>query len=40
MKKPNKLYTCYGMCYCDYTPSIILKIQQITKLKVIKCKAS
>ncbi len=20
MKKPNKRYTCYGMCYCDCTP--------------------
>ncbi len=39
MKKPNKPYTCYGMCYCDYTPSLIFKLQQITKLKVIKCKA-
>jgi hypothetical protein len=19
MKKPSKCYTCYGMCYCDYT---------------------
>jgi len=19
MKKPHKRYTCYGMCYCDYT---------------------
>jgi len=19
MKKPNKHYTCYGMCYIDYT---------------------
>jgi hypothetical protein len=25
---------------CDYTPSLIVKIYQITKLKVIKCKAS
>jgi hypothetical protein len=20
MKKPSKCYTCYGTCYCDYTP--------------------
>jgi hypothetical protein len=20
MKQPNKCYTCYGTCYCGYTP--------------------
>ncbi len=22
MKKPSKLYTCYGKCYCDYTLNV------------------
>jgi hypothetical protein len=25
MKKPSKHYTCYGMCYCDYTQLIMIK---------------
>ncbi len=28
MKKPNKHYTCYGTCYCDYTPTIFLTLNQ------------
>jgi hypothetical protein len=23
MKKPNKRYTCYGKCYCDYTHIVL-----------------
>jgi hypothetical protein len=24
MKKSSKRYTCYGMCYCDCTPLLLL----------------
>jgi hypothetical protein len=27
MKKSSKCYTCYGTCYCDYTPLRITRFE-------------
>jgi hypothetical protein len=38
MKKPSMPYTCYGMCYCDYTPMNLRVVWNLKPPIILKIK--